>query len=432
MQYEKWLMKTYKNRVADVLLKDQLEAVGAVLVQGPKWCGKTTTAAQHSASSIYMDDPSMGKAYRQLAENAPLTLFEGEKPRLIDEWQLTPQLWDAARFDISRRGETGLYIFTGSSVPTDQSKITHSGTGRFGKVTMRTMTLWESGESSGTVSLGELFNTPLTAAVAKALTLDELCYLICRGGWPGVLTLKPKSALLQARNYIDAVAESDISRIDSVKRNPLFTRRLLRAYARHQGSQLPISTLYEDLREHNDEPTLSLETTISYINALKKMFVIEDSEAWNPNLRSKTAIRTGDTRYFVDPSIAAAALGVGPSDLVKDLNTLGLLLETLCIRDLRVYAEAIDGKVYHYRDKNALECDAVIHLRNGSYGLVEIKLGGETNVNNGAETLKKLASKIDTDRMNAPSFLMVLTGLGDYAYRRSDGVIVVPVASLKP
>lgn len=424
-------MNDYKNRIADHLLEEQLEATGAVLIQGPKWCGKTTTAAQCANSAVYMDDPARKDIYLKMAETAPLILFEGAKPRLIDEWQLAPQLWDAARFDISQKGENGLYIFTGSSVPADESKITHSGTGRFGKITMRPMSLWESGESNGSVSLASMFNGEMKAAIANPLTIEELSFLICRGGWPGSLTLKPKAALLQARNYVDLVADSDISRVDGIKRNGQFARRLLKSYARNQGAQVSVSTIYDDLKAHNDEQTLSQDTIVSYINALRKMFVIEDSEAWNPNLRSKSAIRTSDTRYFVDPSIAAAALGVGPKDLIADLNTMGLLFETLCIRDLRVYADALDGRVYHYRDKSELECDAVIHLRNGSYGLVEIKLGGETLVENGALSLLKLASKIDTDKMKAPSFMMVITGVGEYAYRRNDGVYVVPISALK-
>lgn len=424
-------MNDYKNRIADYLLEEQLEAVGAVLIQGPKWCGKTTTAAQCANSVVYMDDPARKDIYLKMAETAPLILFEGAKPRLIDEWQLAPQLWDAARFDISQKGEKGLYIFTGSSVPADESKITHSGAGRFGKITMRPMSLWESGESNGSVSLASMFDGEMKAATADAKTIEELSFLICRGGWPGSLTLKPKAALLQARNYVDLVADSDISRVDGVKRNSQFTRRLLRSYARNQGAQVSVSTIYDDLKAHNDEPTLSQDTIANYINALRKMFVIEDSEAWNPNIRSKAAIRTSDTRYFVDPSIAAAAMGIGPKDLIADLNTMGLLFETLCIRDLRVYADALDGKIYHYRDRNELECDAVIHLRNGSYGLVEIKLGGETLVESGASSLLKLASKIDTDKMKAPSFMMVVTGVGEYAYRRDDGVCVVPIGALK-
>lgn len=424
-------MKEYRQRIADKLLQEQLEATGAVLIQGAKWCGKTTTAEQQANSVIYMDDPTKKAAYLQMAETAPLILLEGAYPRLIDEWQLAPTLWDAARYDISRKGEVGLYMFTGSSVPADSSKITHSGAGRFGKITMRPMSLWESGDSNGNVSLAQLFQGNFTPSLSPSCDITHLAFLICRGGWPGALTLKPERALLQSRNYVDIVTDTDISRVDGVNRNSAFARRLLRSYSRHQGGQVPVSTLLADMRLHDDEPSLSEDTITSYINAFRKIFVIEDAEAWNPNLRSKTAIRTSDTRYFVDPSIATAVCGLGPQDLINDLNTMGLFFETLCVRDLRVYAEALDGKVYHYRDKNGLECDAVVHLRNGAYGLVEIKLGGETLIDEGARTLNSLASKIDTSKMKAPSFLMVLTGVGDYAYQRKDGVLVVPISCLK-
>lgn len=424
-------MKEYRPRIADKRLQEQLEATGAVLIQGAKWCGKTTTAEQQANSVIYMDDPTKKAAYLQMAETAPLILLEGAYPRLIDEWQLAPTLWDAARYDISRKGEVGLYMFTGSSVPADSSKITHSGAGRFGKITMRPMSLWESGDSNGNVSLAQLFQGNFTPSLSPSCDITHLAFLICRGGWPGALTLKPERALLQSRNYVDIVTDTDISRVDGVNRNSAFARRLLRSYSRHQGGQVPVSTLLADMRLHDDEPSLSEDTITSYINAFRKIFVIEDAEAWNPNLRSKTAIRTSDTRYFVDPSIATAVCGLGPQDLINDLNTMGLFFETLCVRDLRVYAEALDGKVYHYRDKNGLECDAVVHLRNGAYGLVEIKLGGETLIDEGARTLNSLASKIDTSKMKAPSFLMVLTGMGDYAYQRKDGVLVVPISCLK-
>lgn len=420
----------YRRRIADRLLLEQLDAAGVVLIQGPKWCGKTTTAIQAAKSIKYMDWPREMAKNLFLAEENPEVLLEGDVPRLIDEWQLAPQLWDAARFTVDRRGIPGQFIFTGSAVPADKSKIHHSGTGRFAWLTMRPMSLWESGESNGTISLSGLFSNEKTNAIAPDYSLNDLCYLICRGGWPSSLAMNRQAALRQAKNYISAVCESDISRVDNVKRDATFARRLLRSYARHQGSQVPISTIYADLSS-NDGVTMSEDTITSYIAALKKIFVIEDMPAWNPNLRSKTAIRASDTRYFVDPSVAAAALGLGPKDLENDLNTLGLLFETLAIRDLRVYAESIDGEVFHYRDRNGLECDAVIHLHNGNYGLVEVKLGGSKLEEEGAENLKKLSSKIDTEKMNEPSFLMVLTGLGTYAYQRKDGVMVVPIGCLK-
>lgn len=428
-------MGTYKRRIADDLLRDNLEAAGLVLIEGTKWCGKTTTAEQQANSTVYMNDPEHSESYISLAQNAPKLLLKGAAPRLIDEWQDAPELWDAARFEIDHRDEkVGQFIFTGSTVipPEKREKIKHSGTGRAARFTMRTMSLWESGESNGNLSFQDLFkNRADGACEAAELNIENLAWLICRGGWPAALSMNRKGALKQSRNYIDAIASTDISEVDGVKRDKDFTLRLLRSYARFQGAPAPISSIYDDLKSNNENSLLS-ETISSYISALKRLFVIEDAPAWNPNLRSRTAIRSSDTRYFVDPSIASAAMGIGPDDLIDDLKTLGLLLETMCVRDLRVYAEALDGGIYHFRDKNGLECDAVMHLRNGSYGLIEIKLGGEKLINEGAETLLRLAGKIDTDKMKVPSFMMVLTGTGKYAYKREDGIWVAPVGCLKP
>lgn len=426
------MARVYKARIADIQLKDLLETVGAVLVQGTKWCGKTTTSAYHAKSILYMDDPEYRVQNLMLANTNCKRLLEGETPRLIDEWEIAPQLWDAARFEIDHRDESiGQFIFTGSSVPKEKNfgKIFHSGTGRFAWLTMRPMSLWESGDSTGEVSLAGLFKGGELDG-ASHIDLDRLAFLTCRGGWPGILGLKDRATLRMPYAYLDAVVNSDITRVDDVKRNPDFMRRVIRSLARHQGGQISISTIYADLTQ-NSASSMSEDTIADYVNVLKKIFLEEDMPAWNPNLRSKAAIRTSDTRYFVDPSIATAALGVSPNDLINDMNTFGFLFETLAVRDLRVYADAVNGKVYHYRDSNKLECDAVIHLRNGHYGLVEIKIGGDHLVEAGAASLKTLASKIDTDRMPAPSFLMVLTGVGQYAYRRSDGVLVVPIGSLK-
>lgn len=370
-------MKEYKKRIADKLLKYRLEEVGAVLVEGPKWCGKTTTAEQLAKSVLYMADPSTRNSSLEMADLNVRMLLKGDVPRLIDEWQVIPQIWDAIRFEVDHRGEEGLFILTGSSVPVSSEDIHHTGTGRFAWITMRTMSLWESGDSTGDISIEQL-----------------------------------------------------LSRVDEVVRSSERTKLLMRSYARSQGAQVSVGVIRQDMMA-NDDASLADKTVQSYIGALKKIFVIEDMPAWNPNLRSRTAIRSAETRYFVDPSIAVAALGLGPEDLVNDLETFGLLFETLCIRDLRVYADAIDGNVYHYRDKNGLECDAVIHLRNGAYGLIEIKLGGATAIEKGVSTLLSLASKIDTTKMKSPSFLMVLTAVGDYAYRRKDGVYVVPVGCLR-
>lgn len=420
----------YRNRVADKMLRNQLEAAGVVLIQGPKWCGKTTTAEQQAKSILRMDYPKMSKEYLTLAENDPELLLAGETPRLVDEWQLAPQLWDTARYTVDRRSAVGQFIFTGSAVPADKSMITHTGTGRFAWLTMRPMSLWESGESNGNASLVDLFAGQMESCIAPDSSLEDIAFTLCRGGWPGSLNLKKTTALRVANNYVKAICESDISRVDNVQRDPDFALRLLRAYSRHQGGQVSIGTLYANLSA-NKGGSLTENTISLYLSALRKIFVIEDMPAWNPNLRSKTAIRTSDTRYFVDPSIATAALGIGPKDLMYDLNTYGLLFETMAVRDLRVYADALDGRVYHYRDHNGLECDAVVHLHNGSYGLVEIKLGGETLIEEGAYNLKKLANKIDTTKMKSPSFMMVLTATGAYAYRRKDGVRVVPIGCLK-
>ena len=420
----------YKRRIADRLLQEQLEAAGMVLIQGPKWCGKTTTAEQMAKSVIYMDDPQKRNDYRLLAENNPAMLLEGETPRLLDEWQLAPQLWDTARFVVDRRDGRGHFIFTGSAVPADKDKLSHTGTGRFAWLTMRPMSLWESGDSNGSISLNNLFAGQTDAAIAPNHALEEMAFFLCRGGWPGTLELKRQAALKQAVNYVDAICQSDISRVDGVVRDAAFTRRLMRCYARHQGGQVSISTIHADLTATGNE-TMSENTIVSYISALRKIFVVEDMPAWNPNLRSKSAIRTSDTRYFVDPSIAVAAMGIGPDDLMNDLNMFGLFFETLAVRDLRVYAEGLDGDVFHYRDSNGLECDAVLHLHNGSYGLIEIKLGGETLIEEGAKNLKRLADKIDTTKMKNPSFMMVLTAVGQYAYMRKDGVMVVPIGCLK-
>ena len=334
------------------------------------------------------------------------------------------------RFEVDHRDELGRFILTGSAVPVSYEEIHHTGTGRFSWILMRPMILFESLDSNGEVSLKELFEAPEQIDGENHLDLNKLAFLVCRGGWPRAVDLDDEIALEQAFDYYDAVVKSDISRADGINRNPERVKHLMRSYARNQGSQATNSVLKDDIAA-NDADSLDTDTVYSYITALKKIFVIEEMEAWNPNLRSKTAIRTSNTRYFVDPSIAAAALGLGPQDLIDDLNTFGLLFETMCIRDLRVFADALNGKVYHYRDKTELECDAVIHLRNGSYGLIEIKLGGDKLIEEGAENLKKLRDRIDTVKMKEPSFLLVIVGVGDYAYRRPDGVYVVPIGCLK-
>ena len=411
-------MNTYRNRIADALLERKLAGKSAVLLEGPKWCGKTTTAEQHAKSIIYMDDPEHLEQNLTRANISPKSLLAGENPRLIDEWQIAPKLWDAIRFEADHREKLGQFILTGSATPVDNSEIQHSGTGRFGWLRMRTMSLFESGESNGGVSMKEIFNDSESAIfVENNLKLEDIAYLVCRGGWPKAVDLPKEIALDQAFDYCDALTNRDISRVDEVNRNSERVKRLMRSLARNQGTQASYDTILADMKA-NDSASLDTNTIASYIAALKKLFVVEDATSWNPNLRSKTAIRTSDTRYYTDPSIATAILGIGPSDLMNDLETLGLFFETLCIRDLRTYADANLGNIYHYRDASGLECDAVMHLRNGSYGLIEIKLGGEKLIEEGTKNLKSLSKKIDTTKMNAPSFLMIVTAVGDFAYRR--------------
>lgn len=422
-------MDNYKPRVVDALLKRKLAGKGAVLIKGPKWCGKTTTAEQFASSVLYMSDTEHREQNIKLANIDAHLILDGPTPRLIDEWQVAPVLWDAVRFEVDHRKGHGHFILTGSVViPTNQ--ILHSGTGRIARLVMRPMSLWESGDSNGAVSLKSLFLSPATIEGTCDLTLNDVAFLTCRGGWPDTLTMSKEVALEQAFDYVDAVVETDISEADHIARNPERVRKLLRSYARNQGTPSPLTTLRDDMKAREAE-TFNEDTVGSYVKALNAIYVLEDMPAWNPNLRSKAAIRTSDNRYFVDPSIATAALGLGPEDLINDLNSFGLFFETLCVRDLRVFADALDGQVYHYRDHDKLECDAVVHLRNGSYGLIEIKLGGDKLIQEGVTTLLTLANKIDTTKMKAPSFLMVLTAVGKYAFRREEGVYVVPIGCLK-
>lgn len=419
----------YLSRIVDNLLKDRLEAKGAVLIEGPKWCGKTTTGKMFSKSQISLDQPDMTQQYQELAKLSPQILLRGETPRLIDEWQIAPNIWNAIRYEVDQRYEMGQFILTGSAVPTELEESSHTGTGRISRLIMRTMSLYESKESNGEVSLTDLFND-ITPVGTSSTSIDELAFWICRGGWPRAISMSEKPALFQAIDYHESIISQDISRVDNITRDKERARRLLRSYARNVGTPATLEVIRQDILSNSD--TFDEKTLYSYVNALNKIFVLEDSPAWNPNLRSKIAIRTKDTRYFSDPSIATASLGIGPKDLINDLNTMGFLFENLAIRDLRIYAESLYGTIYHYRDSSSLECDAVIHLRNGDYGLIEIKLGGDHNIDEGAKTLLELASKIDTQKMNKPSFLMVLCGIAPFAYKRKDGVIVVPISCLKP
>ncbi|MBQ3271319.1 ATP-binding protein [Candidatus Saccharibacteria bacterium] len=424
-------MKNYKKRIADAQLERRLKTKGAVLIQGPKWCGKTTTAEQIAKSILYMSDPEKKAQNLSLADISPSTLLSGDTPRLIDEWQIAPKLWDAIRFEIDHRDTPeGQFILTGSAVPANMDAVSHTGTGRFGWLTMRPMSLFESEESTGAVSLSDLFDGRTKLGGENPHTLQDIAYLCCRGGWPRSIFVDKEYALDEAFDYYEAVVESDVSKVDGVNRNPERVKKLMRSYARNIGTQASNETIKEDIIK-NDSSTLNTDTVLSYVNALKKIFVVEESSSWNPNLRSKATIRTSETRYFVDPSIAVAALELGPDDLINDLNTFGFIFENLCLRDLRVYTEGLGGDVYHYRDSSGLECDAVVHLRNGSYGLIEIKLGGDRLIDEGVKNLTELSNKIDSDKMKKPAFTMILTANSQYAYQREDGIFVVPVGCLK-
>ena len=423
-------MKNYKQRISDSILKRKVLGKGAVLIEGPKWCGKTTTAKQLAKSILDLGDSAVLKQSAQLIELSPKTLLEGETPRLIDEWQALPPIWDSIRSEVDKRGEPSQFILTGSSVLPEADETIHSGTGRYAYIKMRPMSLYESGESNGKVSLTDLFEGKQFEPQTNELTIDDIAYLTCRGGWPWATLIPKEVALDQAFDYVDSVVNKDIQRVDGVKRSSERAKLLLRSYARNISQQIPHSTIKKDMLT-NDSSTLDDDTVADYIKALKKLYVIEDLPAWNPNIRSKAAIRTSDTRHFVDPSIGTAALGLGPKDLINDLRSFGFFFEDMAVRDLRVYAEALDGQLYHYRDSNGLECDSVLHRRNGSYALLEVKLGGEDYINEGAANMLKLAASIDTDKMPAPTFMAVIIGVGKYAYRREDGVYVIPIGCLK-
>lgn len=423
-------MAKYKQRISDRILKRKVLGKGAVLIEGPKWCGKTTTAKQLAKSVLDLGDSSVLRQSVQLIELSPKTLLEGKTPRLIDEWQALPPIWDSIRSEVDKRGEPSQFILTGSSVLPEADETIHSGTGRYAYIKMRPMSLYESGESNGKVSLADLFDDKPFETQTNDLTIDDITYLTCRGGWPWATLISKEVALDQAFDYVDSVVNKDIQRVDGVKRSPERAKLLLRSYARNISQQVPLSTIRKDMLA-NDSSTLDEDTVTDYIKALKKLFVIEDLEAWNPNLRSKAAIRTTDTRHFVDPSIGTASLGLGPKDLINDLKSFGFFFEDMVVRDLRVYAEALDGKLYHYRDSTGLECDTVLHRRNGSYALMEVKLGGKDLIDEGAANMLKLSKSIDTDKMPAPSFMAVIIGVGQYAYQREDGVYVIPIGCLK-
>lgn len=415
----------YVPRVVDDALKRALRSSGAVHIKGPKWCGKTATAEQHSASQVYMQDPDRRESLLALAEAKPSAILEGPEPRLIDEWQEAPQLWDAVRFAVDRKKGRGRFILTGSATP--KKRPAHSGVGRIVPLRMRTMSLYESGESSGEVSLKELFAGQQQVASLVDFDIEQIAFALCRGGWPeAVLDPDDETALMQAGNYVTELVESDIEEMDGMKRNASWMRSIMRSYARNVSTEAPLSTIAADMK---GEPP-SGATVADYVDALSRACVTEDLEAWNPRLRSKTAVRTSPTRHFADPAMAATLMNATPKTLLQDFNTFGLLFESLCVRDLRVYVEAMGGKAYHYRDKTGLEADVVLVLPDGSWAPVEVKMG-RSGVEEGAKHLKKLANRVDVEHEGKPSFLMIVTATQS-AYTREDGVLVVPLACLAP
>jgi uncharacterized protein len=428
------MKQKYLTRMADKVLETALEASGAVLIEGPKWCGKTRTAEEKAASALYMQDPDHTASYLKAADIKPSILINGDTPRLIDEWQMAPVLWDAVRFAIDQRGETGQFILTGSAVPKDNA-VQHTGTGRISRMTMRPMSLFESLESNGMVSLKSLFDGTAVGECFSSLTIEKLAFALIRGGWPASvgqlasIETAESVGLIQRQvyDYVDAVINIDVSRVDGVEKNPMRLRALMRSLARNVSTAASITTIQQDIAV--DKETISEKTISVYLNALRRIFVIEDLPAWNPAMRSKTALRTSPKRHFVDPSIATAVLRANSDSLLSDFNTFGLLFESLCIRDLRAYAQAIDGEVFHYRDKSGLEADAIVHLKDGRWGAVEVKMGAK-EIEIAAENLKTLREKINLDKMKEPSFLMVLTA-GELGYKRDDGVYIVPIGALK-
>jgi uncharacterized protein len=421
------MSENYLNRISDQKLSLLLRAMGAVLIEGPKWCGKTRSAEEVAGSVLYMQDPDTAKANKLMAQSKPSLLLEGETPRLLDEWQVASELWNAVRFAVDKRRIKGQFILTGSVIP-ERTDDMHSGTGRIARMKMRTMSLYESGDSTGEISLSALFDGNNNMEGRSGLTVEKLAFVINRGGWPAVAReIDEKIALTVSADYVEAVANEDISKADGIEKNPDRVKALLRSISRNISCEARTSTILSDLAA-NDE-SLSQATVDQYVAALKKIFVIEDLPAWSTKLRSKTTIRTTAKRHFTDPSIAAASLRATPKRLLSDFNTFGFLFESLCIRDLRIYTESIDGSVYHYRDRNGLEIDAVMQLVDGRWGAVEIKMGaGE--IEDAAENLLKLRKIIDTEKMNEPSFLMVLTGT-EYAFQLKNGVWVVPIGCLK-
>ena len=418
----------YLKRIADRVLQERLAASGAVLIEGPKWCGKTRTALENSKSHLFMQDPDKAISYLKAADTKPSLLLKGDTPRLLDEWQTAPVLWDAVRFMVDQRGKSGQFILTGSAVPKD-NVVQHTGTGRISRLLMRPMSLYESMESNGSVSLKALFDGETEIDNFSTLTIEQITFAIVRGGWPASIGESEKIALRHAIDYVEAIINADVSRVDGIEKNPVRVRALLRSLSRNISTLATIRTIHDDIAMGDADESISEKTISQYLGALDRIFVTENLPAWNPALRSKTAIRTSPKRQFVDPSIAAAVLRLTPSRLLEDFNYFGFLFESLCDRDLRIYAEAIDGQVFHYRDASGLEADAVIALNDGRWAAVEVKLGSK-EIEDAAVHLLELKNKVNTEKMREPSFLMILTG-SEIAYRREDGVYVVPLGCLK-
>ena len=423
---DKPLAKKYFQRLIDFKVEKYLETFGAVLIEGPKWCGKTTTASMHAKSILKMQDPRQMRNNLLIAETAPDLLLEGDKPRLIDEWQIAPSLWDSVRVAVDDSGEAGQYLLTGSSVPPAESTM-HTGTGRIARLMMRPMSLFESLESTGSISLRQLFEEHELVGVRSNLTIKDIAFLVCRGGWPQSIGKDIESSLLIAEQYVKSIYENEIQRIDGMQKDPKRVQTFLRSYARNVQTLTKNTVLLDDMNAN--DISLTEATFYNYLNALQRLYIIEETPAWAPSIRSKTAIRTSNKKGFIDPSIAAAALGLSPDILLRDFETFGFLFEALCFRDLRIYADQIGGDIYHYRDAYGLECDAVIRMKNGDYALVEIKLGGKAE-EQAAVSLSKLETLLISNNHARPSFKMILTG-GEYAYTRKDGIHVVPIGCLK-
>ena len=420
----------YYNRLIEKEIDKKLHTSGAVLVAGPKFCGKTTTCMLFQNSFVKLNT----KQSIMMARMDPMGVLEGDKPRLIDEWQKAPDIWNCVKDDLDFDYEFGRYILTGSSTPANKSEIHHSGAGRIASIMMRPMSLWESKESNGKVSLADIFDGDKTFPwnMNKNFSLHDVAHLLCRGGWP-ISVVAPKEIALEiTKNYYNGLFVFEDSENERFRnKSPEILKMILRSYARHISTEAAIATIIKDVRQSN-ERTMNERTFDEYMNALKDLYILEDMPAWNPNIRSKTSIRSTPTRHFIDTSIACRALNISPADLLNDLESFGLFFEDFAVRDLRVYADTLGGEVRHYRDNAGLECDAVIHLEDGRWGAVEIKLGGDKLIEEGAKSLRTLKAKIEEKSdEKSPSFLMVLTAVGG-VYKRNDGVFVVPINMLKP